>query len=135
MNELFIFVVVISVIGIAFNGLGLYLSNQDKKKNKEPIIEKNVSLKDTLDELDYFIAFYIDDYLFRKTITGENIFMNDKILNTTAISISSKIILNMSDMFKNKVLLFLTENAYKDYITRKVMKELIGYANTINKPQ
>lgn len=140
MDNQIIYNILLGILSIIIIMIFIYLTidiitNKKNKtvNNKQINNINNINIKDTFEELDTFINLYTGDFIFKNELSGKNIFIGNKELNTNSIKLSDEIISDMSDEFKNKILLFIKEDALIKYITHAVLRNLLAYASNVNK--
>lgn len=140
MDNQIIYNILLGILSIIIIMIFIYLTidiitNKKNKtvNNKQINNINNINIKDAFEELDTFINLYTGDFIFKNELSGKNIFIGNKELNTNSIKLSDEIINDMSDEFKNKMLLFIKEDALIKYITHAVLRNLLAYASNVNK--
>lgn len=137
MDNQMIYNILLGILSIIIIMIFIYLTIDiiTNKKNKTVNNKQisNINIKDAFEELDTFINLYTGDFIFKNELSGKNIFIGNKELNTNSIKLSDEIISDMSDEFKNKILLFIKEDALIKYITHAVLRNLLAYASNVNK--
>ena len=140
MDNQIIYNIILGILSIIIIMIFIYLTidiitNKKNKtiNNKQINNINNINKKDAFEELDTFINLYTGDFIFKNELSGKNIFIGNKELNTNSIKLSDEIINDMSDEFKNKMLLFIKEDALIKYITHAVLRNLLAYASNVNK--
>lgn len=137
MDNQIIYNILLGILSIIIIMIFIYLTIDiiTNKKNKTVNNKQisNINIKDAFEELDTFINLYTGDFIFKNELSGKNIFIGNKELNTNSIKLSDEIISDMSDEFKNKILLFIKEDALIKYITHAVLRNLLAYASNVNK--
>ena len=137
MDNQIIYNILLGILSIIIIMIFIYLTIDiiTNKKNKTVNNKQisNINIKDAFEELDTFINLYTGDFIFKNELSGKNIFIGNKELNTNSIKLSDEIINDMSDEFKNKILLFIKEDALIKYITHAVLRNLLAYASNVNK--
>ena len=137
MDNQIIYNILLGILSIIIIMIFIYLTIDiiTNKKNKTINNKQisNINIKDAFEELDTFINLYTGDFIFKNELSGKNIFIGNKELNTNSIKLSDEIISDMSDEFKNKILLFIKEDALIKYITHAVLRNLLAYASNVNK--
>lgn len=140
MDNQIIYNILLGILSIIIIMIFVYLTidiitNKKNKtvNNKQINNINNINIKDAFEELDAFINLYTGDFIFKNELSGKNIFIGNKELNTNSIKLSDEIISDMSDEFKNKILLFIKEDALIKYITHAVLRNLLAYASNVNK--
>lgn len=137
MDNQIIYNILLGILSIIIIMIFIYLTIDiiTNKKNKTVNNKQinNINIKDAFEELDTFINLYTGDFIFKNELSGKNIFIGNKELNTNSIKLSDEIIGDMSDEFKNKILLFIKEDALIKYITHAVLRNLLAYASNVNK--
>ena len=137
MDNQIIYNILLGILSIIIIMIFIYLTIDiiTNKKNKTVNNKQisNINIKDAFEELDTFINLYTGDFIFKNELSGKNIFIGNKELNTNSIKLSDEIINDMSDEFKNKMLLFIKEDALIKYITHAVLRNLLAYASNVNK--
>lgn len=105
-----------------------------KRNNRDTIIKTDsyVSQNIIFSDLDNIISYYIENFIFENKMNDGEIYYNDERLNSDAIKLSSEIIVDLSDEFIKKINMYITTRALQLYITKKVIKLLLNYANNIN---
>lgn len=92
----------------------------------------NISLKDTMDDLDYIIKFYIDNFIVMHKITDKDKFINNNLFEKYVSDLTTDIIISLSEDFKKKIYLFITNDALLDRINKIVLQNITVYSSEIN---
>lgn len=92
----------------------------------------NISLKDTMDDLDYIIKFYVDNFIVMHKITDKDKFINNNLFEKYVSDLTTDIIISLSEDFKKKIYLFITNDALLDRINKIVLQNITVYSSEIN---
>lgn len=115
--------------------LSIYKEEKHKKEDKKIIIrtETYISQEQIFSELNNIINIYIEQFIYDNKLNDGEIYYTDDRLNQDAIKLSSEILLDLSEEFKQNIYRFITENALNIYVIKQIMKNLLIYGNNINK--
>lgn len=92
----------------------------------------NISLQATMEDLDYIIKFYIDNFIVMHKITDKDKFINNTLFEKYVSDLTTDILVSLSNEFKKKIYLFITNDALVDRINKIVLQNITVYSSEIN---
>lgn len=107
---------------------------EEKKINSNSFIGKT-SFKEVQSELSDMIALYVNNFIYKNQLSGDDIYIDDGKRTEISINLATEILYSMSSSFRTKANMYLSNKAIDQYVTVEVTKIILAYSHKVNSPK